>query len=133
LEVPKEHWEPLKDGSSCLNFLKFPEPKIHDNAVMDAEQTQVAVGFVEELLVLLVILTPLEGHAILTNAPLFMVPKEGEEGEYWRVIADMLRGGQNECIEGDPVILPWISHILDQMYANGYSVVGEHTGASDWN
>jgi hypothetical protein len=64
----------MKDGSR-INFLKFPEPKIHDNAVMDAEQTQVAVGFVEELLDLLVIRTPLKGHAILTNAPLFIVPK----------------------------------------------------------
>jgi hypothetical protein len=39
------------------------------------------------------------------------------------VIADMLRGGQNECIAGDPVILPRITHILDQMFSRGYSVV----------
>jgi hypothetical protein len=81
-----------------MNFLKFPEPKIHDKAVVDAEQTQVAVGFVEELLDLVVIQrTPLEGVKILTNAPLFVVPKEGQEEE-WHVIADMLRGGQNKCM-----------------------------------
>jgi hypothetical protein len=39
------------------------------------------------------------------------------------VIADMLRGGQNECIAGDPVFLTRISHILDQMHAGGYSAV----------
>jgi hypothetical protein len=87
-EFPKEHWEPLKNGSR-MNFLKQPEAKIHDNANMDDEQIQVAVGFVEELLDLGVIRTPLEGHEILTNAPLFVVPKEGQDGE-WRVIADML-------------------------------------------
>jgi hypothetical protein len=35
----------------------------------------------------------------------------------------MLRGGQNECIAGDPVFLPRISHILDQMYSGGHSAV----------
>ena len=39
------------------------------------------------------------------------------------VIADMLRGDQNECIAGDPVFLPRISHILDQLYSKGYSAV----------
>jgi hypothetical protein len=80
------------------------------------------VGFVEELLDLGVIQTSLEGHHILTFAPLFVVPKEGQDGEC-RVIVDMLQGGQNECIAGDPAKLPRISHILDQMYANGSSAV----------
>jgi hypothetical protein len=53
-------------------------------------------------------------------APLFVVPKEGQEGE-WRVIANMLRGGQNECIAGNPVYLPRISHALDQIHSGGYS------------
>jgi hypothetical protein len=30
------------------------------------------------------------GRPVLLNAPLFVVPKEGQPGE-WRVIADMLR------------------------------------------
>jgi hypothetical protein len=47
---------------------------------------------VEELLDLEAVQTPTEGHTILTTAPLFVVPKEGQEGE-WQVIADMLRGG----------------------------------------
>ena len=120
-EFPKEHWKPLREGSR-MNFLRPPEPMIHDNAVMDEEQTQVAANFVDELLDLEAVRTPAEGRAILTTAPLFVVPKEGQEGE-WRVIADMLRGGQNECIAGDPVFLPRISHILDQMYSQGHSAV----------
>jgi hypothetical protein len=51
-----------------------------------------------------------------------VVPKEGQPGE-WRVIADMLRGGQNECMGNDPVFLPRTAHILDQMYTGGYSAM----------
>jgi hypothetical protein len=120
-EFPEEHWIPLKEGSR-MNFLCTPKAVIHDNAAMDEEQTLVAANFVEELLDLEAVRTPSEGREILTTAPLFVVPKEGQEGE-WRVIADMLRGGQNECIAGDPVFLPRISHILDQMYTGGYSAV----------
>ena len=120
-EFPEEHWQPLREGTR-MNFLQEPEAMIHDNAPMDEEQTRVAAEFVEELLDLGVVQTPREGRQILTTAPLFVVPKEGQEGQ-WRVIADMLRGGQNECIAGDPVFLPRISHILDQMYLGGYSAV----------
>jgi hypothetical protein len=120
-EFPPEHWQPLREGSR-MNFLQAPAPMIHDNATMDPEQMQVAGEFVEELLDLWVVQTPKEGREILTTAPLFVVPKEGQEGQ-WRVIADMLRGGQNECIAGDPVFLPRISHILEQMYSGGYSAV----------
>ena len=103
-----------------MNFLKQePQAMIDDNAPMDAEQTRVAAEFVEALLDLGVVQTPREGRQVLSTAPLFVVPKEGQEGQ-WRVIADMLRGGQNECIAGDPVFLPRISHILDQMYLGGY-------------
>ena len=57
-----------------------------------------------------------------SNAPLFCVPKEGQPGE-WRVIADMLHGGQNACMASDPVFLPRTTHILSQMYSGGYSAV----------
>jgi hypothetical protein len=104
-EFPKEHWEPLKEGSR-MNFLESPQAAIHENAAMDEEQIQVAANFVDELMDLGAVQTPTEGREILTTAPLFVVPKEGQEGE-WRVIADMLRGGQNECIAGDPVYFPY--------------------------
>jgi hypothetical protein len=120
-EFPTEHWVPLREGSR-MNFLQAPEPMIHDNAAMDIEQTQVAGEFVEELSDLGVVKTPSEGRSIITTSPLFVVPEEGQEGQ-WRVISDMLRGGQNNCIAGDPVFLPRISHILDQMCSDGYSAV----------
>ena len=89
---------------------------------MDPEQTRVAAEFVEELLDLGVVQTPCEGRHVITIAPLFVEPKEGQEGQC-RVLADMLRDSQNECIAGDPVFLPRISHILDQMFLEGYSAV----------
>jgi hypothetical protein len=120
-ESPKEHWQPLREGSR-MNFLREPKAFIHDNANMDEEQARVAGGFADELFDLGVLKTPTEGWPILTTAPLFVVPKGGQEGQ-WRVIADMLQGGQNECIAGDLVFLPRVSHILDQMYWGGYSAV----------
>ena len=96
--------------------------EIHDNAVVDDEPLDVAAAFVDELLDLGIVLEPSEGEEVLSNSPLFTVPKEGQEGQ-WRVIADMLRCGQNECIGADPVVLPRSSHILDQMYKGGCSAV----------
>jgi hypothetical protein len=113
-EFPREHWVGLREGSR-MNFLKPPEPRLNANANMDEEQLQVAAAFVDELIDLGVVDTLEDGQAILLNAPLFVVPKEGQEGE-WRVIADMLRGGQNMCIGNDPVVLPRMSHILEQLY-----------------
>jgi hypothetical protein len=97
-EFSEEHWEPLKEGSR-MNFLRPPEAVIHGNAKMDKEQNQVTVNFVDELVDLGAVRTPTEERNILTTAPLFVVPKEGQ----WRVIADMLRGGQNEYMAGDLV------------------------------
>jgi hypothetical protein len=82
----------------------------------------VAASFVDELLELSVLHEFEDGKEFLMNAPLFVVPKEGQGGE-WRVIADMLRGGQNSCMGRDPVFLPRSNHILDQMYHGGYSAV----------
>jgi hypothetical protein len=80
-EFPEEHWTPLKEGSR-MNFLRAPKAAVHENAAMDGEQTQVAANFVEELLDLSAMQTPAEGREILTTAPLFVVPKEGQEGEW---------------------------------------------------
>jgi hypothetical protein len=120
-EFPPEHWTPLREGSP-MNFLVTPVPRLNPNAHMDQEQLDVAASFVDELLELSVLRDFAEGKEFLMNAPLFVVPKEGQEGE-WRVIADMLRGGQNSCMGSDPVFLPRSNHILDQMYHGGYSAV----------
>ena len=121
-EFPKEHWTPLREGSR-MNFLQTPPSELKPNAVLNDEQLAVAAAFVDELLALKVLALLDDGDAdILLNAPLFVVAKEGQPGE-WRVIADMLRGGQNMCIGTYPTVLPRISHILDLMYEGGYSAV----------
>ncbi|CAJ1931340.1 unnamed protein product, partial [Cylindrotheca closterium] len=89
---------------------------------MDEEMLEAAVQFVDELVELGVLRSIDEGLTVLTNAPLFVVGKDGQPGQ-WRVIADMLRGGQNDCVGQDPVFMPRIAHIVDQMYTEGYSAV----------
>lgn len=120
-EFPQEHWEELRRGCR-QNFLHTPEPGIHPNAPMDEEMELAAAAFVDELVSLGVVRKIDEGKEVLTSCPLFVVPKEGQEGQ-WRVIADMLRGGQNSCVGQDPCYLPRATHILDEMYPGGYSAV----------
>ena len=120
-EFPEEHWDALREGSR-MNFLRTPRAGIHDNSAMDEEQTRVAAQFVDELVDLATLRHPPPSRPIVTTAPLFCVPKEGQPGQ-WRVIADMLSGGQNECMAADPVYLNRPAHILDQMYAGGYTAV----------
>ena len=122
-EFPPQHWVALREGSK-MNFAKEPPSIIHDNAPMDDDQRATAVEFVEELRSLHIIGNIRAGAKILSNAPMFVVPKEGQPGQ-WRVIADMLRGMQNDCIAPDPTVLPRISLILDQLYTNGYSAVAD--------
>ncbi|CAJ1960569.1 unnamed protein product [Cylindrotheca closterium] len=120
-EFPSEHWGELRNGAR-QNFLKQPDPCLRPNAPMDEEMLEAAVQFVDELVELGVLPSIDEGLTVLTNAPLFVVGKDGQPGQ-WRVIADMLRGGQNDCVGQDPVFMPRIAHIVDQMYTEGYSAV----------
>ncbi|CAJ1936814.1 unnamed protein product [Cylindrotheca closterium] len=89
---------------------------------MDEEMLEAAVQFVDKLVELGVLRSTDEGLTVLANAPLFVVGKDGQPGQ-WRVIADMLRGGQNDCVGQDRVFMPRIAHIVDQMYTEGYSAV----------
>ena len=77
--------------------------------------------FVEELIGLGT-LAPLKDEEVKATAPLFCIPKEGQPGQ-WRVIADMLRGGQNSAIGNDPVFLPRLLHILGEIYQGRWSAV----------
>lgn len=95
-EYPAEHWEAIREGSR-MNFLREPPVGIVPNAPMDEEQRKVATEFVEELRQLKIIGPMKKEGPILSNAPMFTVPKEGQPGQ-WRMIANMLQGGQNECI-----------------------------------
>jgi hypothetical protein len=120
-EFPQEHWDALREGSS-MNFLKPPVARMNPNSPMDDEQLQVAAQFVDELLDIDAIGVPPDDRPILTNAPLFCVPKPGQPGQ-WRVIANMRDGGQNDVVGPDPVYLPRSRHMLDQMYEGGYTAV----------
>ena len=120
-EFPSDHWQILQEGCS-MNFLRPPPAVIHPNSDMDADQLRVAGEFVDELLALSILIPPPPGVSVLATTPLFCVPKEGQPDQ-WRVIADMLRGGQNTVVGADPVFLPKISHILDSLYTGGYSAV----------
>ena len=84
---------------------------------------QVAIEFVDELIHLGSIEECLLDDPLITNPPLFVVPKTGKESIQWRVIADMKRGGQNSAIAKDPVYLPRVDTILPQMYSGGWSAV----------
>ena len=105
-----------------MNFLTTPPEGLPPNADMDEEQQAVAGMFVTELVELGICGWAPSDRPVLLNAPLFVVSKEGQPGE-WRVIADMHRGGQNECMGNDPVFLPRTAHILDQMYTGGFSAM----------
>ena len=120
-EFPIEHHEDLRRGAS-MNFLKVPEPGLTDNSDMTDEQLVVAGEFVDELISLGVLQLPPTHRATLLNAPLFVIPKPGQPGQ-WRCIADMLRGGQNMCIGTDPTILPRANDILQELYHGGFSAV----------
>lgn len=120
-EFPSQHWMELKEGAR-QNFLVQPRPELTPNAPMNDSMRAAAAEFVDELIDLGVTDQIDEGQRILSNAPLFVVPKPGQEGQ-WRVIGDALRGGQNSCVGQDPVFLPRIAHILDSMYEGGYSAV----------
>lgn len=120
-EFPREHWDLLRNGSP-MNFLIPPGPAIHPNSPMDPPQLDAACEFVDELVDLGVLIPPPQGMEVLTTTPLFCVDKPHQPGQL-RVIADMLRGGQNQVVGADPVFLPKVTHILDSLYAEGFSAV----------
>ena len=105
-----------------MNFLQELPTIITPNAEMDESGLEAAREFVDELILLGVFREIDEGMKILSNAPLFVVPKPGQPGQ-WRCIADMKTGGQNSCIGADPCFLPRTGHILEELYAGGFSAV----------
>ena len=115
------HWVDLREGFR-QNFLITPPASLTPNSDMSEAGLVAAGAFVDELLALGAIRSAEKGMEILANAHLFVVEKPDQSGQ-WRVIADMKEGGQNECIGSDPVFLPRSNHILEEMYAGGYSAV----------
>jgi hypothetical protein len=104
-----------------MNFLKPPIEKNTPNSEMTPEQVTIATEFVEEL-VSLGVLIPVKPGEMVTNGPLFCLPKPGQPGQ-WRILSDMRRGGQNDAIGADPTVFPKPGVILDQLYYGGFSAV----------
>ena len=122
-EFPREHWDAIREGSR-MGFLSAPEAVIHPNSEMDDHQLEVAEEFVDELLAIGAIGEAPGGYEPLTNTPLFCIAKPSSPGEY-RVIADCKAGGQNAHMGSDPVYLNRPLHILEQMYAGGWTAVAD--------
>ena len=120
-EFPPEHWEALRHGST-MNFLAEPPLGMHDNAPMDAAQLKIACQFVDKLVALGVLIPEDPDDPMVSNAPMFLLPKPGQPGE-WHILADLRAGGQNSVVGPDPTVFPKSAHILAQMYTGGYSAV----------
>jgi hypothetical protein len=121
-EFPMESWDELREGYS-MNFITPPKEQITPNSEMTAEQVTIAEEFVEELVNLGVLIRVKPGEMV-TNGPLFCLPKPGQPGQ-WRILSDMRRGGQNETVGADPTVFPKSGMILDQLYTAGSSAVAD--------
>jgi hypothetical protein len=119
-EFPRESWDELRGGCP-MNFLRNPSAGITPNSEMTPEQITIAAEFVEEL-VSLGVLIPVKPGEMISNGPIFCLPKPGQPGQ-WRVLSDMRRGGQNAAVGADPTVFPKSGVILDQLYTRGYSAV----------
>ncbi len=89
---------------------------------MTPDQVKVVEKFVEELISLGVVRKAT--RKLRRVCPIFVVPKPGQPGQ-WRCIADMKRGGQNECCSLDPIYLPTSEDILPHLYTGGWSSVAD--------
>ena len=110
------------EGRQLHEFLKEPIHHILPNSDKTPEQQIIAGDFLDELILLGVLLPETETDKVVTNAPLFCLPKAGQPGQ-WRILADMKSGRQNEAIGSDPTVFPRSDGILSQMYSGGYSTV----------
>lgn len=120
-EFPPEHQAAVRHGSS-MRFLIDPGDHLEENPQMTEEQQKVVEEFVEELMQLGV-LVPAD-RPLRRACPLFVVPKPRQPGQ-WRCIADMRRGGQNDCSSCDPIYLPSSRDILPHLYHGGWTVVAD--------
>ena len=118
-EFPPEHREAVRLGSS-LCFLVDPGTELVPNPPLDGEELDVAAQFVDELMALGVLVP--NTRPLRRVCPLFCVPKPGQPGQ-WRCIADMRRGGQNECCSHDPIYMSSHRDILPHLYTGGWSAV----------
>jgi hypothetical protein len=119
-EFPPESWDELREGCS-MNFIHTPAAGTTPNSELTPEQVTIAEDFVDEL-VSLGVLIPVQPDEMISNGPIFCLPKPGQPGQ-WRVLSDMRRGGQNAAVGADPTAFPKSGAIVDQLYTGGYSAV----------
>ena len=71
-----------------MNFLKEPTHHILPNSDIMPEQQIIAGDFVDELILIGVLLPETETDKMVTNVPLFCLPKAGQPGQLrvlWRI------------------------------------------------
>jgi len=105
-----------------MRFQINPGAELVPNPVMTSEQHAVVEIFVNELLELGV-LRPAE-KPLRRVCPLFVVAKAGQPGQ-WQCIADMRRGGQNDCCSLDPICLPCTHDMLPMLYSGGWTAIAD--------
>jgi hypothetical protein len=121
-EFPEEHHEALREGCR-MNFLITPEGELQLNSKMDEAERIVAGKFVDELKSL-GILAKAEGP-LKANCALFCVEKGPKQPDEKRCIADMKKGGQNDCIGKDPTFLVRSEDILPHLYPGGWTAIAD--------
>jgi hypothetical protein len=104
-----------------MTFLVEPRCETTLNSEMDEEQIVIGETFLDEL-VLLGVLIKLAPGEMVANGPFFCLPKPGQPGQ-WRILSDMRRGGQKEAIGANPTVFPKSGSILEQLFTRGYSGV----------
>jgi hypothetical protein len=108
-----------------MNFLRLPKLLISPDAKMTPEQLIAAKEIVEKLVALGTREVPLVNAPVVTNAPLFILDKttKADHPIQYRILANMNKVGQNQCIGSDPTVFPKAEKILHQMYSGGNSTV----------
>jgi hypothetical protein len=81
-----------------MNILVPPPDRLVPDSEMDPDQLQTVVELIEELCEFGTVVRPPDDRPVPNNAPLFLVPNEGQPGQ-WRVIANAKESGLNACIE----------------------------------
>lgn len=120
-EFPALHQEAVRIGSS-MRFLIDPGEELVPNPPLTPEQVLVVEEFINELMDLGVVRKAT--RPLRRVCPIFVVEKPGQPGQ-WRCIADMRRGGQNDCCGLDPIYLPTSRDILPHLYSQGWSGVAD--------
>jgi hypothetical protein len=96
-EWPSEHWESLRFGGS-MNFMETPVSGLEGNEKMTESQLKIAVAFVTELIIVVVLGLVPQGVVLVNVCPLVLVAKPGQPDQ-WKCIADMKKGHRTNHVQ----------------------------------